>query len=113
MVNKRYVLCLLFSQEGHIGIINVRMNLKRVIERWVTFVQQITEDRYGHVPAVKISGHVNATFPYIEMPLDYILPELLKNAFRATIESHAGLRGKALPPINITIAHNEIDFIIK
>ena len=24
-------------------------------------------------------------FPYIEMPLDYILPELLKNSVRATI----------------------------
>ena len=30
-------------------------------------------------------GHTGAQFPYIEMPLDYILPELLKNAVRATI----------------------------
>ncbi len=37
-------------------------------------------------------GHVSARFPYIEMPLDYILPELLKNAVRATIEAHPGSR---------------------
>ena len=32
--------------------------------------------------------------------------------FRATIESHKGLRGEALPPVNVTIANNEVDFII-
>eukprot|EP00095_Tigriopus_kingsejongensis_P002600 maker-scaffold632_size121914-snap-gene-0.19 protein:Tk02600 transcript:maker-scaffold632_size121914-snap-gene-0.19-mRNA-1 annotation:"3-methyl-2-oxobutanoate dehydrogenase mitochondrial" len=101
------------KKDGHIGIVNVNMNLKSVIQRWIAFVQQITEDRYGFAPAVKISGHVSAKFPYIEMPLDYILPELLKNAFRATIESHPGVKGSALPPVNITIANNEIDFIIK
>ena len=30
-------------------------------------------------------GHVSARFPYIEMPLDYILPELLKNAARPLV----------------------------
>ena len=36
----------------------------------------------------RISGHTQATFPYIEMPLDYILPEIIKNAARATIENN-------------------------
>ena len=89
------------------------MRVKDVIERWCGFVQSITEDRYGFTPSVRISGHVNATFPYIEMPLDYILPELLKNATRSTIESHPGVRGSVLPPVNITIANNDVDFIIK
>ncbi len=47
------------------------------------------------------------------MPLDYILPELLKNACRATIESHPGVNENALPPVNVAIANNDIDFIIK
>lgn len=100
-------------QDGHVGIINLQMSLKEVIERWSGFAQQLTEDRYGYAPAIRISGHVNARFPYIEMPLDYILPELLKNATRATIESHPGLKGSALPPVNVTIANNDTDFIIK
>ena len=100
--------------QGHnIGIINTQMNLKEIIERWTTFAQNIAEDRYGWAPAIMISGHVNARFPYIEMPLDYILPELLKNALRATIESHPGVKGTGLPPINVTIANNDVDFIIK
>ncbi|TRY70657.1 hypothetical protein TCAL_02866 [Tigriopus californicus] len=101
------------KKDGHVGIVNVNMTLKNVIQRWITFVQQITEDRYGFAPAVKISGHISARFPYIEMPLDYILPELLKNAFRATIESHPGVKGAALPPVNVIIANNETDFIVK
>lgn len=47
------------------------------------------------------------------MPVDYILPELLKNACRATVESHHGLQSSALPPVNVVIANNEIDFVIK
>lgn len=76
-------------------------------------MQQLCEERYGHAPAIRISGHVMSKFPYIEMPLDYILPELLKNATRATVESHSGMKGSALPPVNVTIANNDVDFIIK
>ena len=57
------------------------MGLKQMLDRWSAFVQQITEDKYGHSPEIRISGHVSAKFPYIEMPLDYIIPELLKVAF--------------------------------
>ena len=56
---------------------------------------------------------IDYRFPYIEMPLDYILPELLKNACRATVESHHGLQSSALPPVNVVIANNDIDFVIK
>ena len=106
-------LCLYFFQDEHYGIINISMNLKHIVDRWAAFVQQITQDKYGHAPEIRISGHVNSKFPYIEMPLDYILPELLKNAVRATMEAHPGSKGKNLPPIYVTIANNPTDFIIK
>ena len=102
-----------FLQADHIGIININLHLKKVLDQWASFVQQITEDKYGHTPEIRISGHVNAKFPYIELPLDYILPELLKNAVRSTIEAHPGTKGKNLPPIYVTVANNPIDFIIK
>ncbi|XP_042328845.1 3-methyl-2-oxobutanoate dehydrogenase [lipoamide] kinase, mitochondrial-like [Sceloporus undulatus] len=46
------------------------------------------------------------------MPLDYILPELLKNAMRATMESHLDTPYN-VPDIVITIANNDIDLIIR
>jgi len=101
------------NKPGHIGIINLNMNLKNVVQEQATYVQQLTENRYGHAPLIKISGHTEAVFPYIELHLEYILTELLKNAARSTIESHPSQRGENLPPIHIVIANNDKDFIIK
>lgn len=46
------------------------------------------------------------------MPLDYILPELLKNAMRATMESHLDTPYN-VPDVVITIANNDVDLIIR
>merc|ERR1712029_201 len=97
----------------HIGIISIRLSLKRVIEKWATFAQQLAIQRYGHAPDIRISGHINASFPYIEMPLEYLLPELFKNSIRATIEKNPGQRDKSLPPIYVTICNNEEEFVVK
>jgi len=98
---------------GWIGLVNLRMSLRDMVQRWVTFVTELTEDKYGHCPTIKISGHTGVVFPYIEMPLEYILPELLKNAVRATIENNNNLRGTNLPPIHVVLASNKEDFIVK
>lgn len=42
----------------------------------------VCESKYGVSPNIRINGHVNTTFPYIQPPLDYILGELFKNAMR-------------------------------
>ena len=99
------------EKANHVGIINVGMKPKDLIEKWCDYVSELSGRKYGRSPGFRISGHVNACFPYIETPLDYILPELLKNAVRSTIESH--LDSPTLPPIMITIANNDIDFIIR
>ncbi|OTF82072.1 pyruvate dehydrogenase kinase-like protein [Euroglyphus maynei] len=101
------------ERPDYVGIINVRMKPKEVIDYWVDYVSKLSERHYGRAPPVKINGHVNACFPYIRTPLDYILPELLKNAVRATLESHASVPDSNLPPIVVTIASNNIDFIIR
>uniref|UniRef100_A0A8C1U4Y7 Protein-serine/threonine kinase n=1 Tax=Cyprinus carpio TaxID=7962 RepID=A0A8C1U4Y7_CYPCA len=41
--------------------------------------RRLCEHQYGNSPRVRINGHVAARFPFIPLPLDYILPELLKN----------------------------------
>lgn len=71
---------------------------------------KICMDRYGVAPKLKIDGHTNVEFPYLSLPLEYILPELLKNSFRATCENH---KGSALPDVTVTISVNEHDCIIR
>ncbi|KAF7496677.1 [3-methyl-2-oxobutanoate dehydrogenase [lipoamide]] kinase [Sarcoptes scabiei] len=101
------------ERPDYVGIINVKMKPKEVIDYWVDYVCKLSERHYGRFPPVKINGHTNASFPYIRTPLDYILPELLKNAFRATIEFQHSVPQSNLPPIIITIASNNVDFIIR
>ncbi|PIO23768.1 hypothetical protein AB205_0129930 [Aquarana catesbeiana] len=106
------------SQDGShiladfVGIICTRLSPKKIIEKWVDFARRLCEHKYGNAPRVRINGHVAARFPFIPMPLDYILPELLKNAMRATMESHLDTPYN-VPEIAITIANNDIDLIIR
>ncbi|PQE22446.1 mitochondrial pyruvate dehydrogenase kinase protein [Rutstroemia sp. NJR-2017a BVV2] len=46
-----------------------------------------------------IDGEPNTTFAFVPVHLEYIITELLKNAFRATVES-----GRTQEPVIITIA---------
>lgn len=96
----------------HVGIVNKDMKLKNVVSKWSDFVSTLCQDRYGMTPPFRLSGHVNASFPYIQHPLDYILPEILKNAARATVESHKN-SDKELPTVYVTIAVNDYDFVIR
>ncbi len=45
-------------------------------------IRKLCRSTYGVAPNVQINGHVNSSFPYITTPLSYIVPEMLKNAFR-------------------------------
>ncbi|XP_041096825.1 3-methyl-2-oxobutanoate dehydrogenase [lipoamide] kinase, mitochondrial isoform X2 [Polyodon spathula] len=95
-----------------VGIICTRLSPKKIIEKWVDFARRLCEHQYGSAPRVRINGHVAARFPFIPLPLDYILPELLKNAMRATMESHLDTPHN-VPDLVVTIANNDIDFVIR
>lgn len=95
-----------------VGIVCRRLSPKKIIEKWVDFARRLCEHQYGNSPRVRINGHVAARFPFIPLPLDYILPELLKNAMRATMESHLDTPYN-VPDVVVTIANNDTDFVIR
>lgn len=95
-----------------VGIICRRLSPKKIIEKWVDFARRLCEHQYGNSPRVRINGHVAARFPFITLPLDYILPELLKNSMRATMESHLDTPYN-VPDVIVTIANNDTDFVIR
>uniref|UniRef100_A0A672Z5P6 Protein-serine/threonine kinase n=1 Tax=Sphaeramia orbicularis TaxID=375764 RepID=A0A672Z5P6_9TELE len=82
-----------------VGIICRRLSPKKIIEKWVDFARRLCEHQYGNAPRVRINGHVAARFPFIPLPLDYVLPELLKNAMRISD------RGGGIP-------HNIVDKVM-
>lgn len=82
----------------YIGVIDTALKPSLTIESCAGFVADICELRYGVRPKLIINGEPETTFAFLPMHLEYIITELLKNAFRASVES------KTNEPIVVTIA---------
>ncbi|KAF8610685.1 alpha-ketoacid dehydrogenase kinase [Ceratobasidium sp. AG-I] len=71
------------------------------------FVSELCEATLGATPPLVIDGVVDTKFAYVPVHVEYILTEILKNSYRATVEHHlrAGKRSMHnLPPVRVTIA---------
>lgn len=87
------------SSPSYIGVIDTALRPSELIQRCESFVSEICELKYGVRPQVSMNGHVDTTLAHVPTHLEYILTELLKNAFRATVEN-----GNEREPVEITIA---------
>ena len=87
------------DHSGYIGVIDTQLCPAKVVRYCEGMVGDICELHYGVRPTVEIEGDQNYTIAHIPMHLEYIITELLKNAFRATVE-----HGMERVPIEITIA---------
>lgn len=84
---------------SYIGVIDTALQPASIINSCGAFVSEVCELKYGVRPTWVIDGEVSTKFAYVPVHLEYIITELLKNAFRATVGS-----GKSQEPIIITIA---------
>jgi len=87
------------ESEGWNGVIDTKLRPARIVEHCQNVVGEICELKYGVRPHVVINGEPDYTFAHVPVHLEYIITELLKNAFRATVEN-----GKERDPIEVTIA---------
>ena len=87
------------EEDTHIGVIDTSLSPAAVVRTCESFVGELCELRYGVRPSVIINGNVDARIAYVPTHLEYILTELLKNAFRATVEN--GMEREA---VEVTIA---------
>lgn len=84
---------------GFIGVIDTNLRPAKIVQHCENVVGEICELKYGVRPHVVINGEPDYTFAHVPVHLEYIITELLKNAFRATVES-----GMEREPIEVTIA---------
>ncbi|EMR87909.1 putative mitochondrial pyruvate dehydrogenase kinase protein [Botrytis cinerea BcDW1] len=87
------------NPSSYIGVIDTALNPASIVNSCGNFVSEICELKYGVRPSWIIDGEPETTFAFVPVHLEYIITELLKNAFRATVES-----GRSNEPIVITIA---------
>ncbi|TGO49940.1 hypothetical protein BOTNAR_0411g00080 [Botryotinia narcissicola] len=81
------------------GVIDTALDPASIINSCGNFVSEFCELKYGVRPTWIIDGEPDTTFAFVPVHLEYIITELLKNAFRATVES-----GRSSEPVVITIA---------
>lgn len=84
---------------SYIGVIDTALRPASTVDSCGGFVADICELNYGVRPRWVVDGEPDTTFAFVPMHLEYIITELLKNAFRATVEN-----GMNREPIVITIA---------
>ncbi len=84
---------------SYIGVIDTALSPAAIVDSCAGFVADICELKYGVRPHWVIDGEPDATFAFVPMHLEYIATELLKNAFRATVENR-----RSREPVVVTIA---------
>ncbi|KAH9857781.1 26S proteasome subunit P45 [Lenzites betulinus] len=93
---------------SHLGVVDLACSPKEMIGVCGSFVSDLCEATLGASPPIVIDGDADATFAYVPVHLEYILTEILKNSFRATVEWHQRHHSHAspapIPPVRITIA---------
>lgn len=87
------------TQPRYIGVIDTELRPADMVRSCENFVGEICELKYGMRPPLLINGQSDASFTYVPVHLEYIMTELLKNAFRATVET-----GQEREPVEVTIA---------
>lgn len=83
----------------YIGVIDTELKPAALVRTCENTVGEICELKYGVRPTVNIVGIEDTTIAHVPMHIEYILTELLKNSFRATIEA-----GMEKEPVEVTIA---------
>ncbi|KAK6828511.1 hypothetical protein PG987_011852 [Apiospora arundinis] len=84
---------------SYIGVIDTALCPAQVVDSCANWVAELCELKYGVRPRWVIDGEPDTQFAYVPMHLEYIITELLKNAFRATVENRRNRE-----PVVITIA---------
>ncbi|KAK1831793.1 hypothetical protein QBC39DRAFT_282242 [Podospora conica] len=87
------------SHPSYIGVIDTALRPAATLDSCGGFVADICELNYGVRPRWVIDGEPDTTFAFVPMHLEYIVTELLKNAFRATVENRMNHE-----PVVITVA---------
>jgi pyruvate dehydrogenase kinase 2/3/4 len=98
-----------------VGEIFLKCNAKEIVERCGKTTQELIKAAHGpdvQLPDIRIEGHLDATFPYIQSHLEYIIGELIRNSIQAVVEQKK-YHGAKPPPIEVLICETSQHVIIR
>ncbi|KAK9477485.1 branched-chain alpha-ketoacid dehydrogenase [Lipomyces japonicus] len=104
-------------EKGQVGMVDLALYPSQMIEVIAEFLADICDIQYGIKPSIQIDHGEDVFLAYVPEHMEYILTELLKNSFRASIEHHLSLtpsarnkssiRSSQLSPVIITIVETQ------
>ncbi|KAJ2803263.1 hypothetical protein H4R20_002963 [Coemansia guatemalensis] len=96
------------SREGnrYQGIVDNQLWLANSVQVCAQGVQAMCDMSFGDSPSFTIDGQTDIVFRYIPSHLDYMLTELLKNAFHASLKMAENTQSE-IPPVLITISKGD------
>lgn len=103
------------SESEFVGEVLLRCNAKEIIKNAGEMAQRLSRsasDSDSVVPEINISGSEDATLPYIQSHLEYMIGELFRNSLLAVMERNRGSTSKP-PPIDVLICEAPQHVIIR
>lgn len=97
-----------------VGEVFLKCKAKEVVERCGKVAQELMRQssQSTQLPAIRVQGHLEATFPYILSHLEYIVGELLRNSVQAVLEKHRD-SSQPPPPIEVLICETPQHVIMR
>jgi pyruvate dehydrogenase kinase 2/3/4 len=97
--------------QGFSGIIQSNCSPLRVCRAAAEDARHLCLHHLGEAPEISLHGDEDTTFTYVPGHLQYVMTELLKNALRATVETHGD--ADALPEVQVVVARGHHDVTVK
>lgn len=99
----------------YLSSIDPKCNAARIARHAAHLVGDMARGRYGNAPRIEVTDNGSEAFPFVPRYMLYILSELLKNAVRATVETHCSASCQTIepdevdkiPPITVLVSGDE------
>ncbi|KAK9473343.1 branched-chain alpha-ketoacid dehydrogenase kinase [Dipodascopsis tothii] len=73
--------------DRYIGAVDLQVSPAEMLVNISSFLEDISDLQYGVRPSLEIDNGADVTLAYVPDHLEYILTELLKNSYRASVET--------------------------
>lgn len=102
-------------KDGFVGVVCQDMRPLKIVQEIAGELRSLTHALYGCAPEVEYRGNPDCVLDYIPRHVKYMVRELLKNAFRSTVERHLSrsTTTDALPHVAVELQQGDIHVIFK
>lgn len=94
------------------GVVHPRLCPAEIVRKLGESLGVLCGNLYGVEPTIVLEGDLDTELSFVPDHLSFILQEIIKNAFRATIERHKDADG-GLPPVTVEVMKGSFDVTMK